>query len=457
MPEDLRVLILEDSEDDALLLIRELKKGDYNPLFERVQDREAMLRALRDREWDIVISDYVMPQFTGLAALKVMRGTGIDLPFIIVSGNIGEDIAVEAMRAGAHDYIVKGSYGRLIPAVKRELAEVVQRRQRKWAEEALRTQGELLRRVMDNVPQAVAWKNAKLVYEGCNLNYALMVGVESPAEIVGKTDEQLPRTLGAAAILAEREARVMLENTPDLHVSEEVTLGDGAKRCFDRSRVPLQDAEGRVVGLLSVSDDITERKQAEEDLREGRERELRIQVEAEETKREFYRSTILAVTDGKLNVVEKEEIERLIVPDASLIQLTGAEELSELRSEIKAACERAGVGEDDCYWLITAAVEAAANAVKHATGGIARVGLREGRVQVCIVDRGHGMDELVLPRATLMRYSTTRSMGLGYSLILSLVDAVYLATDKSGTWVMMEKGSQSGEADLTLEAFPDSW
>ncbi len=457
MPEDLRVLILEDSEDDALLLIRELKKGDYNPLFERVQDREAMLRALADKEWDIVISDYVMPQFTGLAALKVMGSTGIDLPFIIVSGNIGEDIAVEAMRAGAHDYIVKGSYGRLIPAVRRELAEVVQRRQRKWAEKALRTQGELLRRVMDNIPQAVAWKNDKLVYEGCNLNYALTVGLGSPDEIVGKTDDQLPTTLGVAAVLAEREARVMRDNTPDLHVSEVVTTGDGAERCFDRSRVPLQDAEGRVVGLLSVSDDVTERRQAEEDLREGRERELRIQVEAEETKREFYRSTILAVTDGKLNLVEKDQIERLIAPNAALIEMNSADGLSGLRTEIKSACSLASVSEDDSYWLVTAAGEAAANAVKHATGGIARVGLKEGRVQVLIVDHGHGMDELVLPRATLMRYSTTRSMGLGYSLILSLVDAVYLATDKSGTWVMMEKGAQSREADLTLEAFPDSW
>lgn len=457
MPEDLRVLILEDSEDDALLLIRELKKGDYNPLFKRVQDREAMLQALSEREWDIIISDYVMPQFTGLAALKLMRGQGIDLPFIIVSGNIGEDIAVEAMRAGAQDYIVKGSYGRLIPAVRRELAEVVQRRQRKWAEDALRTQGELLRRVVDSVPQAVAWKSDGLIYEGCNLNYADMVGLQSPSDIVGRSDSDLPRTLGVPSALAKEERRVIQDNRAQLHVIEEVLLNDGSERCFDRSRIPLQDGEGKVVGLLCVSDDITDRRKAEEDLRESRERELRIQVEAEETKREFYRSTILAVTDGKLHLVEKDEIIRLMLPAASTVALCGAEELSRLRADIMQACCTAGINEDDAYSLATAAGEAAANAVKHAVDGVAHVVSGDNLVRVAILDSGRGMDELVLPRATLMRYSTTRSMGLGYSLILSLVDAVYLATDKSGTWVLMEKGSQNAEEELTLEAFPDSW
>src|SRR5574341_1217348 len=121
----LRILLVEDSEDDALLLLRELKRGGYEPRYERVETPDAMREALANREWDIVISDYVLPSFSGLAALEVLNESGLDLPFIIVSGNIGEDIAVGAMRAGAHDYIIKGNLARLVPAVERELRDAV--------------------------------------------------------------------------------------------------------------------------------------------------------------------------------------------------------------------------------------------------------------------------------------------------------------------------------------------
>ena len=110
METELRVLVVEDSEDDALLLLRELRKGDYSPIFERVDSAIAMEEALKRQDWEIVISDYVMPKFSGLGALRLLREFNSDLPFIIVSGNIGEDIAVDAMRAGAQDYIIKGNY-----------------------------------------------------------------------------------------------------------------------------------------------------------------------------------------------------------------------------------------------------------------------------------------------------------------------------------------------------------
>ena len=99
----LRVLIVEDSQDDTCLLLRELRKVGYVSVYERVETPEAMMAALAKQQWDIIISDYVLPKFSGLAALAVLRETGQDLPFIIVSGNIGEDIAVGAMKAGAHD------------------------------------------------------------------------------------------------------------------------------------------------------------------------------------------------------------------------------------------------------------------------------------------------------------------------------------------------------------------
>ena len=135
MTKPLRILIVEDSEEDTLLLLMELRRSGYEPDFERVETRESMQEALGRREWDVVISDYVMPRFTGLDALATLKESGLDLPFLIVSGNIGEDIAVEAMKAGAHDYILKGNLKRLIPAVERELRDAETRRARKRVEQ----------------------------------------------------------------------------------------------------------------------------------------------------------------------------------------------------------------------------------------------------------------------------------------------------------------------------------
>lgn len=138
MGKPLRVLIVEDSEDDAMLLLRELRRGGYDTSHQRVDTPEAMSAAILAQAWDIVISDYVMPRFSGLNALKVLKDSGIDVPFIIVSGKIGEDIAVDAMRAGAHDYIMKGKLAKLAPTIERELQDAVVRRERKRAEEALK-------------------------------------------------------------------------------------------------------------------------------------------------------------------------------------------------------------------------------------------------------------------------------------------------------------------------------
>jgi signal transduction histidine kinase len=134
----LRVLLVEDSEDDADLLQLALKRGGYDVRSERVDTPEIMDAALRRGGWDIVISDYVMPRFSGLDALKLMQSHGLDVPFIIVSGHIGEELAVAAMKSGANDYVMKDKLARLVPAVARELREAQSRRARRASEEALR-------------------------------------------------------------------------------------------------------------------------------------------------------------------------------------------------------------------------------------------------------------------------------------------------------------------------------
>jgi signal transduction histidine kinase len=136
-PRALRALIVEDVEQDAQLLLRELRRGDYDVSFERVDTAEAMSAALARQPWDIVISDHEMPRFSAPLALALVKQRKLDLPFIIVSGVVSDDIAVEAMQGGAHDFMAKGKLARLVPAVERELRDVVLRAERVRMEEQL--------------------------------------------------------------------------------------------------------------------------------------------------------------------------------------------------------------------------------------------------------------------------------------------------------------------------------
>ncbi|MCD8489349.1 MAG: EAL domain-containing protein [Desertifilum sp.] len=172
----LRILLVEDSEDDALLILRYLRRGGYQILFERVENRTAMQEALQrlndlpDRPyWDIILADYFLPEFSATEALELLQQTGFDIPFIIVSGEIGEPAAVAAMKAGAHDYIIKGHLARLLPAVERECKEAAGRRER----QSLERQARLLRSLI------VA------ISETSNFSEALQVAISQVCELTG--------------------------------------------------------------------------------------------------------------------------------------------------------------------------------------------------------------------------------------------------------------------------------
>jgi len=137
MNRPLRALIVEDVERDAVLVARELARGGFDVSFERVDTPEMMSAALAKQPWDIIISDYSMPSFSGPAALALVKERKLDLPFIIVSGTVGEETAVESIRAGAHDFMAKGKFARLIPAVERELRDAVLRAERTKMQEQL--------------------------------------------------------------------------------------------------------------------------------------------------------------------------------------------------------------------------------------------------------------------------------------------------------------------------------
>src|SRR5580700_10066525 len=123
MPTPLRALIVEDSEEDCALLLRTLRHGGYQVAHQRVDTADGLQAMLRESIWDCVIADFSMPGFSGISALKIVRNVDPDIPFIFVSGTIGEEVAVEAMRGGAQDYVLKDSLARLLPAIHRELMD----------------------------------------------------------------------------------------------------------------------------------------------------------------------------------------------------------------------------------------------------------------------------------------------------------------------------------------------
>ena len=200
MSAELHVLIVDDSEDDTLVVVRELKRAGYSPTFGRVDTAEAMTSALKDGPWDLIICDYIMPSFSGLAALNVFKASGLDLPFILVSGKVGEDRAVEAMKAGATDYVMKDKLNRLVPAIKRELDEVKSRRAHREAAQALRESEKRYRILAENISDVI-WvtdMNMRVTYLSPSIARLLGYSVEE-SMTRGMEESLTPASLKAAA------------------------------------------------------------------------------------------------------------------------------------------------------------------------------------------------------------------------------------------------------------------
>ena len=207
MNRPLQVLVIEDSEDDAALLEIELQRAGYAPACHRIETSEALSSALERRGWDLVIADYHLPQFDGIAALALVKETGLDLPFIIVSGYITDEAAVAAMKAGAHDYVMKDNLVRLGQAVERELREAEVRRERRRAEEALRrAYDELEMRVQERTAD-LRTANARLktaIAERQRLEYELLEITEKERRRIGlDLHDDLGQQLSGLALMTK--------------------------------------------------------------------------------------------------------------------------------------------------------------------------------------------------------------------------------------------------------------
>ena len=155
MDKPIRVLIVDDSEDDGLLLLRKLKKGGYSPTYEQVDTAEAMSKALDKQTWDVILCDNSMPGFNAFSALELYKDKRLDLPFIIVSGTIADETAVVAMKAGVHDYIMKSNLARLSSAIDRELREAKNRQERRNTVIQLRKSEEKYRTLFEDSKDAI--------------------------------------------------------------------------------------------------------------------------------------------------------------------------------------------------------------------------------------------------------------------------------------------------------------
>jgi PAS domain S-box-containing protein len=185
MHRPLRVLLVEDSEDDAELLAYELECSGYELIYERVDTASTMNAALDQQAWDIIIADYTLPSFSAPAALTLLQERQLDLPFIIVSGTIGEDIAVAAMKAGAHDYLMKGKLARLAPTIERELREASERRKRREAEQAVRQNEERFRALIENALDIITVVSADGIIDYESPSVERVLGYK-PEELSGK-------------------------------------------------------------------------------------------------------------------------------------------------------------------------------------------------------------------------------------------------------------------------------
>jgi PAS domain S-box-containing protein len=259
----LHVLVVEDSPADAKLIVAALRRGGHAVELERVDTAAAMRAALASRAWDIITCDWAMPGFSAPAALALLKETGLDIPFIIVSGTVGEELAADAMRAGAHDYVLKERLARLAPAVDRELRDASNRAAQRLATAALLASEARYRRLVETANQGV-WTidpDGKTTF--VNERMARMLGC-AVDEVVGRSPSEFLDDDGRA-----RFAEAIIENREGRTQQDEVRLfrADGSSIWGLFETTPLHDADGTFAGGFATVMDVTDRKKAEASLR----------------------------------------------------------------------------------------------------------------------------------------------------------------------------------------------
>lgn len=260
MEHRIRVLLIEDSEDDRDLVVIELKRGGFNPDWLCVENGEALKNALDLHEWDIILSDYSLPNFDGLSALKIVKERQIDIPFILISGTIGEDIAVTAMKTGAHDYIMKGNLNRLTPAITRELKEAEIRKQHRIAAKALRDSEEKFRIIVQHADALIITLDKDGIITLLEGRALQLLGLTS-GQLVGSSIFDVYKDI-PEVIEQFRSALAGKSNRPILKLNGFL---------FECLFTPLFNTNKEFTSTIVVAVDITEKIQKEIELKNYRE------------------------------------------------------------------------------------------------------------------------------------------------------------------------------------------
>jgi len=255
MGKPLRVLMVEDSEDDALLVLRELRAAGYDLTHERVDTAAALVAALDRHPWDLVIGDYSMPHFSGTAALAMLRQRGLDVPYICVSGTITEELAVAAMKAGAHDYVTKGHLKRLLPAIERELREARARATLRATEASFAT-------LVEHAPVGIYRSSPEGRFLSANGALVRMLGYESAADVLG-----LDMGRDVYADPAERQRLVERDTYSDRqydNVEATWKRRDGRPLTVQLSVRAVRNAEGQVEYYETFVRDVTDQRRLQQ-------------------------------------------------------------------------------------------------------------------------------------------------------------------------------------------------
>ena len=263
----LRLLFVEDSEDDALLLLKEIRRGDYDVFSKRVETPEAFVRALDEGGWDAIICDYVLPGFGALEALELTKEKGLDIPFIMVSGLVSEEKAVEAMRLGAHDYVDKGNLIRLRPAMERELREARVRFERKGVEGKLRESEERFRATFEQAAVGIGHTAPDGRWLRVNTKLCEIVGY-SREELLGLTFKEITHPDDLDKDLAN--ARRLLAGETEAYCTEKRYVRKGGSIVWvDLTVSMMREPSGEPRYFIAVIEDISERKRTEVALRQN--------------------------------------------------------------------------------------------------------------------------------------------------------------------------------------------
>jgi PAS domain S-box-containing protein len=460
----LRVLLVEDTDEDAELLVRELERAGFKVELSRVETEEEMRESLQSSKHDIVLSDYALPTFDAMNALRVLQESGLDLPFIVVSGTIGEETAVAALKAGAHDFVVKGRHARLVPAIEREVREAESRRQRRLTEGQLRASEAKFRRIVETTREGI-WsldRDGRTSY--VNQRMAEMLGYR-PEEIQGRSlYDFVCDAWQSAAAYQLQESRAGVGNQYELKLRH----SGGGEFWVSMSWAPVTSDDGGDIGALAMVTDTTEQRKLRAQvmmtdrlvsvgmLAAGVAHEINNPLAAltanvglalqDLTRTESEAAALKPAIDGLRDAHESALRLRQIVRDIKLLSAPESEKLSrvdprevlettlriaanELRHRAKVVRSYEKVpavkaNESRLGQVFLNLVVNAAQAIEegNAEANEVRVATRtddEGRAVIEVTDSGQGMDSSVIQQL-FVPFFTTKPAGFGTGLGLSI-------------------------------------